>query len=101
MAKKSMIERNLKRSHTVAKYAKVRAQLKETIRSPKSSEEERDQAMVQLQKMPRNASAVRLRNRCRITGRPRGFYRKFGLCRNALRKMAMHGDIPGIRKASW
>ncbi|NND65456.1 MAG: 30S ribosomal protein S14 [Gammaproteobacteria bacterium] len=101
MAKKSMVERDLKRARTIAKYAKVRAELKETIRSPKSTDEQRSEAMIKLQKLPRNASPVRYRNRCRITGRPRGFYRKFGLGRNALRKMAMHGDIPGIRKASW
>ena len=101
MAKTSVIEREYKRERTVAKYAEKRARLKEIIRSPKSSDEERWQAQVQLQKLPRNASPSRMKTRCRVTGRPRGVYRKFGLARNKLRQAAMVGDVPGLKKASW
>lgn len=101
MAKLSLIERELKRSKTVAKYAQKRAVLKEVIRSPKSTDEAREEALLRLQKMPRNASAVRQRNRCNLTGRPHGYYRKFGLGRNKLREVAMRGDIPGLVKSSW
>ena len=101
MAKKSMINRELKRQRTVAKYAEKRAELKATIANPNSTPEERWEAQIALQKQPRNASAARLRNRCRITGRPHGVYRKFGLGRNKLREAAMRGDIPGLVKASW
>ncbi|MCL4133332.1 UNVERIFIED_CONTAM: hypothetical protein GTU68_058990 [Idotea baltica] len=89
MAKKSMINREHKRALTVVKYAKKRAELKEII------------AQVALQKQPRDASASRARNRCRITGRPHGVYRKFGLSRIKLREAAMRGDVPGLVKASW
>ena len=85
MAKKSMIAREEKRAQTVAKYAAKRAQLKETINNFDASDEERWDAQIQLQKLPRNASPVRQRRRCQITGRPHGVYRKFGLCRNKLR----------------
>jgi small subunit ribosomal protein S14 len=101
MAKKSMIAREKKRALTVAKYAAKRAQLKETINNFDASDEERWDAQIQLQKLPRNASPVRQRRRCQITGRPHGVYRKFGLCRNKLREAAMRGDVPGLVKSSW
>lgn len=101
MAKKSMINRELKRQQTVAKFAEKRAALKAVIANPNSSPEERWEAQIALQKQPRNASAARLRNRCRVTGRPHGVYRKFGLGRNKLREAAMRGDIPGLVKSDW
>ena len=101
MAKKSMIARERKRARTIARYATRRAEVKAVISSPKSTTEEVDEAVLKLQKMPRNASKSRQRRRCRITGRPHGVYRKFGLCRNKLREAAMRGDIPGLVKASW
>jgi small subunit ribosomal protein S14 len=96
-----MKEREKKRQETVAKYAKKRAELKAQIANVNASEEERWEAQMQLQKLPRNASPSRLRNRCGLTGRPHGFYRKFGLGRNKLREAAMRGDVPGLVKASW
>ena len=101
MAKKSMVERELKRQKTVERYARKRAQLKAVIASPQSSDEERRAAQAKLQALPRDASPVRLRNRCSISGRPHGYYRKFGLARNKLREAAMKGEIPGLTKASW
>jgi len=101
MAKKSMLAREDKRLKTVRQYAPKRAALKKIIASSSSSDEERRDAMERLQRLPRNASPVRLRNRCAITGRPNGFYRKFGLGRNKLREQTMEGNIPGLRKASW
>lgn len=101
MAKTSMKNRELKRQRTVAKYAKKRAELKATIVNPNTSPEARWEAQVALQKQPRDASASRLRNRCRITGRPHGVFRKFGLSRIKLREAAMRGDVPGLVKASW
>ena len=101
MAKKSMIAREAKRAKTVAKYAEKRAALKAIINDRSSSYEEIDAAVLKLQKMPRNASASRQQSRCRITGRPHGVYRKFGLCRHKLREAAMRGDVPGLKKASW
>lgn len=101
MAKKSMLEREIKRAKQVARYAAKRAALKEQIRNPGVSDEDRMNAVAKLQALPRNASPVRLRNRCSISGRPHGFYRKFGLARNKLRKATMRGEIPGLRKASW
>lgn len=101
MAKMSMKNRELKRQQTVAKYAKKRAELKAVIANPNSSPEQRWEAQVALQKQPRDASGSRLRNRCRITGRPHGVYRKFGLGRIKLREAAMRGDVPGLVKASW
>ena len=101
MAKKSMIMRELKREKLVAKYAKKRAELKATIRNINSSDDERAAAQVKLNAMPRDASPSRQRNRCAITGRPHGVYRKFGLGRNKLRESAMRGEIPGLTKASW
>lgn len=101
MAKKSMLAREKKRAELVAKHAAKRAALKEIIRSPESSDEARWDAQVALQKLPRDASPIRQQRRCRVTGRPRGVYRKFGLGRNKLREAAMRGDIPGLVKASW
>ena len=101
MAKTNMVEREKRRARTVKKYATKRAQLKEIIRSPKSSPEQRTAAQVALQSQPRDASASRRRNRCQITGRSRGVYRKFGLARVKIREVAMRGEIPGLTKASW
>jgi small subunit ribosomal protein S14 len=96
-----MIERETKRAKTVRKYTKKRAELKAVIRDPKKSDEERKDAQYRLQALPRDASPTRQRNRCRLTGRPHGYYRKFGLSRNKLREHAMNGDVPGLVKASW
>lgn len=101
MAKKSMIARELKRAKLVVKYSEKRAELKAIIRNPESTGEEQLDAVAKLQTLPRDSSPVRKRNRCRLTGRPHGVYRKFGLSRNMLREAAMRGDIPGLRKASW
>ena len=101
MAKTSMIEREKRREKLAQRYAAKRAELKEIIRSPKSSDEEREAALRKLQALPRDASPSRMRNRCAVTGRPRGYYRKFGLARNKLREATMRGDIPGLGKASW
>ena len=96
-----MVEREKKRARVVQKYAKKRQELKAIIKSASSSYEEREAATLQLQKLPRNSSPSRGRNRCNLTGRPHGYYRKFGLGRNKLREAAMRGDIPGLVKASW
>ena len=101
MAKKSMVAREVKRAKTVQRYAAKRAEFKRIIQSPKSTDEERQAALLGLQKLPRNASPVRMRNRCAISGRPKGYYRKFGLARNKLREQTMEGNIPGVSKASW
>jgi small subunit ribosomal protein S14 len=101
MAKTSMIERQNRRVRAVKKYAKRRAEYRETIRNPKSTDEEKSAAQQKLQALPRDSNPVRLRNRCAITGRPHGFYRKFGLARNKLRETTMRGEIPGLSKASW
>jgi len=101
MAKVSMVNREKRRAKLVTRYAKKRAALKAIVSNPEVSFEERQEAMFQLQKLPRDSSPVRQRNRCAISGRPRGFYRKFGLGRNKLREAAMRGDVPGLRKASW
>lgn len=101
MAKTSMVERERKRSKLVARYADKRAALKALINNPETSPEERLEAVVALQKLPRDASPVRQQNRCRLTGRPHGYYRKFGLSRNKLREATMRGDVPGLKKASW
>jgi small subunit ribosomal protein S14 len=101
MAKLALINREQKRRATVKKYAQKRAELIALTLNPKLSEEDRYAARLQLQQLPRNASPVRLRNRCALTGRPRGTFRKFGLARNKLRDIAMRGEIPGIIKASW
>ncbi len=101
MAKLSLKNREAKREATVKKYAAKRAELKAIIDDQTRSMEERMDAMKRLQTMPRNASPVRLRNRCDLTGRPRGTFRKFGLARTKIREAAMRGDIPGLIKASW
>lgn len=101
MAKVSMIQRDRKRQRMVNRYAKRRAAARAVIKNPGSTLEERMAAQETLQKMPRDASPMRLRNRCGITGRPRGYYRRFGLGRNKLREAAMRGDIPGLTKSSW
>jgi small subunit ribosomal protein S14 len=101
MSKLSLINRQQKREKLVAKYAKKRATLESIIDSPRMSDDDRYAARLKLQQLPRNANPTRLRNRCAITGRPRGVYSKFGLGRNKLREYAMRGEIPGIVKASW
>ncbi len=101
MAKVSMVQREKKRTETVAKFAVKRAALKAVISDVEASDEDRWEAIQKLQQLPRDASPVRQRNRCRITGRPHGVYRKFGLCRNKLREAAMRGEVPGLVKASW
>ncbi len=101
MAKKSMIARERKRLRTVQKYAARRAEIKAVLSSSEATEEEKWEAQVRLQKLPRNASPVRQQRRCQQTGRPHAVYRKFGLCRNKLREAAMRGDVPGLVKGSW
>lgn len=101
MAKISMVEREKKRAKTVAKYAAKRAALKAIISDRSVSDEERWDAQIKLQKLPRDASPVRQQRRCGLTGRPHAVYRKFGLARNKLREAAMRGDVPGLVKASW
>lgn len=101
MAKLSLINREEKRARTVKKFAAKRAELKAVIAGSKTSDEERMTALLALQALPRNASPVRQRNRCSLTGRPRGVFSKFGLGRTKLREFAMRGEIPGIVKASW
>jgi len=101
MAKIAVINRNEKRQKTVKKFKAKRDALLAIVNDFKQPEDERMAARMQLQKLPRNASPTRLRNRCKLTGRPRGVYRKFGLGRNKLREIAMRGEIPGVTKASW
>lgn len=101
MAKKSVINRNDQRRETVKKFAAKRKVLQDAANSQSLSPEERYEARLKLQKLPRNSSPVRVRNRCALTGRPRGVFRKFGLGRAKLRDIAMRGEIPGIIKASW
>jgi small subunit ribosomal protein S14 len=101
MSKLALINRQEKREKLVAKYAKRREALQAIIDNPKVSDEDRFAARLKLQELPRNANPTRLRNRCALTGRPRGYFRKFGLGRNKLREYAMRGDIPGVVKASW
>jgi small subunit ribosomal protein S14 len=101
VAKTSLIEREKKREALVKKYAAKRAELNAIIADQSRSEEERFQARLKLQQLPRNANPTRLRNRCELTGRPRGTYRKFGLARSKLREIAMRGEVPGMTKASW
>ena len=101
MAKLSLIQRELKRKKLVAKYAKKYAELKTISNDAKKSDEERYGARLELQKLPRNANPTRQRNRCELTGRPRGTFRKFGLGRYKIRDLAFRGDIPGLVKASW
>jgi|SRR5579862_1121045 small subunit ribosomal protein S14 len=101
MAKTNMLMREKHRRQIAKKYAARRAELRELIRKPKTGAEERAAAQAELQRQPRDASATRQRNRCAITGRPRGVYRKFGLARTKLREAANRGEIPGLSKASW
>jgi len=101
MAKQCMINREIKRAKLVGKYAAKRAELKKQIVDMSLSFDERQEAAKKFHALPRNSSAVRMRNRCEVTGRPHGYYRKFGLSRNKLREHAMAGDIPGLVMASW
>ena len=101
MAKIALINRDLKRRETVKKFAADRAELFSVINNANASDEERYSARIKLQMLPRNASPVRVRNRCMLTGRPRGVYSKFGLGRSKLRDIAMSGEIPGMTRASW
>jgi len=101
MAKTNMVERDKRRARTVQKYAVKRAELKELVRSPGTSPEDRIAAQEKLQSLPRDASPTRMRNRCGLTGRPRGVYRKFGLARTKIREVANRGELPGLVKASW
>jgi small subunit ribosomal protein S14 len=101
MAKTAVVNRDEKRRLVVKKYAKKRAELLAIARNVKVSDEERHAARRRLEQLPRDSSATRLRNRCKLTGRPRGVFRKFGLGRNKLREIAMRGEIPGVVKASW
>lgn len=101
MAKKSSINRNLKRKRLIEKYADKRAELKATMANPETSDEDFYKAQTKLAKLPRNSSAVRYRNRCSITGRPRAYIRKFGISRITFRELASQGKIPGVTKSSW
>lgn len=101
MAKKSSLERNQKREKLVAKYAAQKAELKSIIKNPKTTDEEFFAAQRKLDKLPHNASKIRIRNRCSITGRPRGFIRKFGVSRITFRELALDGKLPGVTKSSW
>ncbi len=101
MAKLALVNREQKKRKAVAKFAAKRKELIALIKDTKISDEERDEARTKFQQLPRNASPARLRNRCQLTGRPRGVFRKFGLGRNKLREAAMRGEIPGLTKASW
>ena len=101
MAKTSMLNREVKRAKLAKRYGAKRTQLRETISNPKASPAEREEALAKMQALPRDSSPSRKRNRCAITGRSRGVYRKFGLGRNKLREATMRGEIPGLGKASW
>ncbi|MCB1552299.1 MAG: 30S ribosomal protein S14 [Xanthomonadales bacterium] len=101
MSKTCMVNREIKRAKLAKKYAAKRDALKQIISSQTASYDEKAEAQAALQKLPRDSSPVRQRNRCELSGRPRGVYRKFGLCRNKLREATMRGDVPGLRKASW
>ena len=101
MAKLSVRNREARRRRLVVKYAARRAALKDIIRNPETTWEEREEAQRKLNALPRNSSPVRVQNRCRLTGRPHAYYRKFGLGRNKLREAVMNGDVPGLVKASW
>ncbi len=101
MAKVSMVNREVKRSKTVERFAVKRAKLKSRMFDDSLTEEERSDAYRKFHSLPRDSSPVRMRNRCRVSGRPHGFYRKFGLARNKLREAAMRGDVPGLVKSSW
>jgi small subunit ribosomal protein S14 len=101
MAKKSMINRDRRRKALADKYAVKRAELRDKVRNVKLPEEDRHVAMLELQKLPRDSSRIRQRNRCGLTGRPRGYYRRFGLSRSKLREVMVRGEAPGVVKASW
>ena len=101
MAKLAVKLRNEKRKKTVEKFKAKRAQLLEILHDTRASDEAKEEARLKLQKLPRDASPSRIRNRCALTGRPRGVYRKFGLARNKLRDLALKGEVPGVIKASW
>jgi small subunit ribosomal protein S14 len=101
MAKKSMVARDAKRARVAEKFAKKRTELKRIVKDRSASAEQIEEALAKLQKLPRDASPSRQRNRCRVSGRPHGVYRKFGLGRNKLREAAMQGHVPGLVKASW
>jgi len=101
MAKVSMVEREKKRTKLVEKYNERRMLLRKIIKDPETSDSEKWEAQLKLQRLPRDSSRIRQRNRCGLTGRPHGYYRKFGLSRNKLREVASNGEIPGLRKASW
>ncbi len=101
MAKKSMICRDIKRAKIVAKYRNLRQELKKIIKSVSTNEQERLDAIIKLQSLPRDSSPVRMRNRCNLTGRPNGVYRRFGLSRTKLRERTMNGEVPGLSKSSW
>jgi small subunit ribosomal protein S14 len=101
MAKKSMINKDIKRAKIVAKYRTKRLELKKIIKSVNVTDEERFQAIIKLKLLPRDASPIRQRSRCGLTGRPHGFYRKFGLSRNKLRELVMNGEVSGLSKSSW
>ena len=101
MAKRSVVNREAKRRRLIAKYAARRESLKRTIRNVETTYDEREEAQRELNALPRNSCPVRVQNRCRLTGRPHAYYRKFGLGRNKLREAAMSGDVPGLVKASW
>src|SRR3982751_2768837 len=101
MAKTCMVNREVKRTKLAKRHAAKRADLKKTLNSQTASYEDKMEASAKLQKLPRDSSPARQRNRCVLTGRPRGVYRKFGLGRNKLREATMRGDVPGLRKASW
>lgn len=101
MAKTSKIVKNNKRAEIIEFYAEQRAELVKVIKDPDASYDDKREAYQQIAKMPRDASATRYRNRCGVTGRPRGYFRKFGMSRNALRQLAHNGELPGVRKASW
>jgi small subunit ribosomal protein S14 len=101
MAKMALINRELKRAALVQKFAKKRQELQAIIGDESASDADRYEARLKLQKLPRNSNPTRQRNRCQITGRPRGVYRKFGLCRHKLRELAFRGEVPGMAKASW
>lgn len=101
MAAKAKIATNEKKKKLVAKYAPLRKKLKDIIKDPETSDEEKYEAQLKLQKLPRNSSPTRVRNRCQVTGRPRGYYRKFAMSRIALRDFGLSGQIPGLTKSSW
>ena len=101
MAKTSMIQKEFKRTKLAAKYGAKRTELRNILKSIVATDEQKHDAMIALTKLPRDGAKTRGRNRCKLTGRPHGYYRKFGLCRNKLREIAMRGDVPGLVKASW